>query len=241
MWKSQLVIAAALAAMAAPALAAPIKVYAPRVEAGVLELEADAVREKDETETRLEVGYGFTSWWKATAVVEVVDGPGRGPRAEAYAIENILVGPRPGWLPFDWGVYAEYEVAARDGSPDKVEVKALFSGAVGKVETRVNLEAERETGSNASDETEFAYAVQSRYRFNDDFALGLQASGDLGSSGDFGRLSDREQLFGPIAAGEIHIPGIPGELELEAAYLAGVTDASPDDVVRVKIAWERKF
>lgn len=227
--------------LTSPAMALPIKVYAPKVEAGVLEVEADTIHEDDETETRFELGYGLTRWWRATGVVEVVDTPNAGPRVEAYTVENVVVLPRPAWLPFAWGLYGEYEVGAHGGSADKVELKALFAGEIGKVENRVNLVAEREVGVGAADETEYEYAVQSRYRFSDDFALGLQASGALGSSERFGHLADLEHVIGPIVAGEFHLPGVKSELEFEAAYLVGVTDASPDDVVRLQFEWEKKF
>lgn len=238
-----LLLAGALFWSAAPAaMALPVKVYAARVTPGEFEAEAQIVNEDgDETETRLEVGYGFTRWWKAAAVAEIVDGPGTGPRAEAYSVENIIVLPRPKGLPFEWGLYAEYEVGARSGSPDVIELKGLFSRKAGHFDTRLNLIAEREVGAGAGDETEFEYAAQSRYALNDDFAIGLQASGALGDSEDFGKLSDRAHLFGPIVAGELEIPGTTGELELEAGYFFGLTDASPDDVVRVQVAWERKF
>lgn len=229
------------AGAASPASALPIKVYAPKVEAGVLEVEADTVRADDETETRFELGYGVNRWWRATGVVEVVDEPGGGPHVEAYTIENVIVLPRPSWLPFQWGAYAEYEVGAKGGAADKIELKALFSGEIGKIENHVNLVAEREVGAGASDEIEYEYAVQSRYRLNDEVALGLQASGALGSSESFGDLGDRAHVFGPMVAGDFHLPGVKSELEFEAAYLVGVTDASPDDVIRVQIAWEKKF
>lgn len=227
--------------LASPAAALPIKVYTPKVEAGVLEVEADTVHEDDETKTRFELGYAVTRWWRATGVVEVADTPGAGPRAEAYTIENVVVLPRPAWLPFRWGLYGEYEVGARSGTPDKIELKALFAGDIGKVETRVNFVAEREVGAGAADVIGYEYAAQSRYRVTDEVALGLQASGALGSSDRFGRLSDLEHVVGPIVAGDFHVPGVKSEIEFEAAYLFGVTDASPDDVVRVQIGWEKKF
>lgn len=227
--------------LAEPAFALPIKVYAPKVEAGALEVEADTIHADDETETRFELGYGVNRWWRATGVVEVVDTASAGPRVQAYTVENVIVLPRPAWLPFQWGLYGEYEVGARGGAPDKVELKALFSGDVGKFENRVNLVAEREVGAGAADETEYEYAVQTRYKFNDDVALGLQASGDLGTSERFGHLSDLEHVVGPIVAGEFHLPGVKSEFEFEAAYLVGVTDESPDDVVRLQVEWEKKF
>ena len=130
---------------------------------------------------------------------------------------------------------------ARSGAPDTRERKALLTGEIGRIETRVNLVAEREVGAGAADMLGHEYAAQSRSHVTDQLALDRQASVALGSRDRFGRLSDLADVVGPILAGDFHVPGVKSEVELETAYLVGVTDARPDDVVRLQIEWEKKF
>jgi len=237
------VFAAVVACAANPALAEPVKIYPAEVEPRTLEIAADTqVVSGGDTVTRFEAEFGASKTVMATGFAESRDGPGFGPRVEAYGVEGLLVLPRLAFLPFNWGVYGEYRAGARAGVADALEFKALASGAVGPIETRVNLSAEREIGSDAGDEgTEFTYGVQSRYAFGEDIAVGVQVSGDLGTSRDFGAFGRRTQLAGAVAAAALPLPGADTELALEAGYFFGLTDESPDGVARIKIAYERKF
>ena len=71
--------------------------------------------------------------------------------------------------------------------------------------------------------------------------LGLQAFGDLGTDRHFG--GRRAHYVGPVAQWEVHPPGLPGELEFEAAYLLPVGTARDvaDGQVRFTVAWEQRF
>jgi len=120
------VFAAVVACAANPALAEPVKIYPAEVEPRTLEIAADTqVVSGGDTVTRFEAEFGASKTVMATGFAESRDGPGFGPRVEAYGVEGLLVLPRLAFLPFNWGVYGEYRAGARPHPTMKGQASSL--------------------------------------------------------------------------------------------------------------------
>jgi hypothetical protein len=226
------------AAWAEPGLAA--EVYGPSVHEGQGEaaLRGGALDGGDadgEWQTKLEVGYAFTDFWRSSIVGEWEHQSGD-TEFTAVAIENVFdfTGTRD-W-PVHLGAYAEYEFNTQDG-PDGLELKLLMQHERGPLGLTLNLITERQLGSSASNVWEFGYAAEAAYTLNEDFALGIQGFGDTGTDDDFGDLGDHAHYWGPFAQFEVAHMG-EGEVELQLGYLLGTGDSEADGQFRIKLEYE---
>ncbi len=186
-----------------------------------------------------EAAYGVTDWWRPAVLAEWEREAGGDTALEAFAFENIFDLTATRSWPVHFGLYAEYEVNVNSG-PDKAELKLLAQRTRGPWDARLNLVAEREVGGGAGDQTEFEYATQLTYRLNDDFKLGVQGFGDLGTNDDFGSLGDLPHYWGPMAEFETFETS-KGELEIQVGYLFGFGENEADGQPRIKLEWETKF
>ena len=238
-------LAAAALAVASPALAAPGlggKVYGASVDAGELELEsryAGLAGGPDDGEWAWvgEVAYGFSDRFYAAVLVEVEREPGADAEVEAVSVEGLYrIGELPGGIGF--AAYAEYE-ATVDGSPDKVELKALFEKDAGPFNARLNLIAERRLDDDA--DTEYGYAASADWEVAHDVRLGVQAFGDIGDDDGWG--GRRDHFVGPVAEVEFDELPIEGELEIQAGYLfaAGSARDDADGQARLTLEYKRRF
>ena len=227
-----------LAAQAEPGLAA--EVYGPSVHHGESEIALrggvlDGGDADGDWQTKLEIGHAFTDWWRPSIVGEWEHG-GDETDFTALALENVFDFKATADWPMHFGAYIEYEFNTQDG-PDGLELKLLMQRERGPFALTANLIAEREIGSDAADEWEFGYAAEAAYAFNQDFALGVQGFGDVGTSDEFGDLGDHAHYWGPFAQFELgHIND--GEIELELGYLVGSGESEADGQFRVKLEYE---
>jgi hypothetical protein len=224
-------------AWAEPGLAA--EVYGPGVSEGETELELrsgilNGGAADGEWQTKVEVSHAFTDWWR-TGVVAEWEYEGASAAFTAISIENVFdfTGTRD-W-PVHLGGYLEYE-SKQDGA-DEIELKLLMQRTRGAVDLRLNLIGERHVGAGASNDWEFGYATQAGYSLNDDFEVGVQGFGDVGTDGEFGNLGGQAHYWGPFAQFEIGHVG-RGEVELQLGYLAGIGEAAADGQFRLKLEYE---
>ena len=240
-------IAVAVLAGASPAMAAPglaNKVYEPYVKRGITEVELRGGRltggaAAGESKALVEVSHGFSDRVSAGLAAEFEDTPGARRRLAALALGTVVyIGQIPG-TGVDVGGYLEY-VQPVHGGASAVEAKLLFARQFGPVNATANLIAERPL-SRRNHETEFEYALQGTVDAGGGWNLGAQVFGDLGTTKRFG--GRQEHFLGPVARFETHPSWMPGELELEAAYLfaAGAAKDETNGQFRFVIEWENRF
>lgn len=223
------------------------KVYSPHVEKGELELEVRGHYDRDGDDSRddarkdiYEIGYGFTDWWFSSLFLEYEREGDENYAHAATAWENIFQLTEPGKYWLDAGFYVEYEDAAGRGNPEKLEVKLLFEKAINRWVNTLNLAAERELGSNASDEIEFGYAWRTKYRYKPTLEPGIEFYGDLGSDEDFGFHGGQTHQAGPVISGSFRV-GHKSKLVYDAGYLFGLSDDSPDGTIKWALEFETRF
>ena len=234
-------------AATAPAVAQPgldSKVYGTAIEKGVTEFESRFARINGRSEDGasalvLEVSHGFSDRFYG-AVLTTIENEANGPsQVDGVSLEGIYrLGTIPG-VGIDVALYGEYAAAFHD-QPHNLEVKALLEKRFGKLDTRVNLVAERLIRDSAP--VVFSYAASADYAIvGDDLRLGVQAFGDLGDSQRF--LGRQEHYVGPVAKFEIEHTPLGGELEIETGYLfaAGAARDNARGQARLLLEWEFRF
>lgn len=241
-----LLMGAVLALVTAPAVASPgvgDPVYGAHVEDGVTEFKLRAGRltggpADGEDGLVFETEHAFNSRFSLAALIETGREPGEARRVNALAFEGIYTLGRFRPLNLDTAVYVELKHGLHD-EDDAVEVKGLFEHRSGAFDGRLNLIAEKPLGARKA--VEVGYAASADWALaGDEFRLGLEAFGDLGTTQRFG--GRQEHFVGPVAKLEIEHLG-PGELELEAGWLRafGAARDRTDGQARLLLGYETHF
>jgi hypothetical protein len=250
MRKWGLVAAAALTlgwwgvASAEPGLAN--KVYEPYVKNGVTEVELRGGRLNGgpldgESAGVVELEHGFSDRLSVAVLGEFEHHAGEQSKLDAIAVEGVVYLGQIPMLGVDVGGYLEYEQRIHNES-GVLEAKVLFAKQAGRFHGLLNLIADRAlTDKPGEDDTEFGYAAQGTVDAAPNIQVGLQAFGDLGTNRSLGGRQSR--YIGPVAKWELRPSWMPGELELEGAYLLPVAAArdDTDGQVRFALEYERRF
>lgn len=231
--------AAALAlGLASPALAAPglgNEVYGATAEKGQFEIENRYDRltggpDDGEDVIQLEGMYGVSDSLRLGVNLEIEREPGQ-PREKELGLEAIWTVGRVGGI--DVAVYGEYAIAF-DGT-DAVETKLILQRRTGPWDLRFNLIAEKKLDS--SEPVELGYAASVDAEVADEFRIGVQAFGDLGTTRDF--LPRSEHFIGPVVSYEVE--GLGPELKIDAGYLFALSKAKDDTNGQLRIGLELEF
>lgn len=223
------------------------KVYSPHVEQGELELEVRSHIVDDDNSAfdnmrkdKYEIGYGFTDWWFSSIFVEYEREPGEKLHHSATAWENIFQLTETGKYWLDAGLYLEYENPANSSSPEKLEVKLLLEKSINRWVHTFNFEANRQIGSGAANDVNFAFAWRTKYKFKQMLEPGIELYGDLGTDNDFGFDGNQSQQIGPVATGTLGKLG-NGKIVYEAGYLFGLNNNTPANTFKWLLEYETRF
>ncbi|MGE3928920.1 MAG: hypothetical protein AB7G05_02075 [Hyphomonadaceae bacterium] len=166
---------------------------------------------------RVQGGYSFTDFWRLSAILRAAQPDGEDIEARSLGFENVFeFTPSAEW-PVQVGLLAEYKLGLNDAS-DEVEFKLLMQRRQGPLTARLNLNASRDVGDDASDEWEHVYAARAMWEINDRWDLGGEA---------FGEPEAGAHYIGPRA--EIGF----GHVGFSAAYLVGYDDAEAEGQLRL--------
>ncbi len=227
-------------------VAAPSRVYSPRVEKGELEFEHRGIVTDDEDpskdgELKMKngLGYGVTDWWFVEAYAEHEREPGGSLKFEAIEVESLFQLTQPGQYWADFGFVVEYAMPMKGGH-DEIEFGPLIEKQIGPTVHTANLIISKETGRGV-DSYKLEYAWASRWRLSPHFEPGVEAYGEPGEFRNFSPQRDAEHKIGPAIRGNIPLGVGPGKLHYEAAYLLGLTKGTPEGTFRWHLEYEVRF
>ncbi len=208
------------------------KVFSPLVEYGELEFElrgfftqdADPARDGLQV-NKADLAYGVTPTWFTELEFVFEHPPGGDHELEAIASENVFQLTEQGEYFADFGLFAEYE-RELEHDVNEVVLGPIVQKQWGSWLGTANLFFERQFGSEALEhELETQSAVQLKYRLVGTFEPGLEYYGD-----------ENSQNAGPAAFGLLRLNH--GKLKWQAAWLFGLTGASPDNSLRWMFEYE---
>ena len=225
------------------ALAGPADyVYTPTVEYGEKEIDfkfgtARESGEPNDSAGSIGFGYGATEWWFTELYVKGKRENDEGTKYDAIEWENKFQLTETGKYPVDAGLLVEIERPKDHSEGWEVKSGGLFQTEFGKLQLNANLLFERQFQAESSNATEFLYQWQAKYRWLPQFEYGLQAFGDMGDWNHWESHDETSQRLGPAVFGKLPL-GIHQAIRYNAAWLAGISSAAPDNTFRMQIEYE---
>lgn len=226
------------------------EIYSPRVEAGEFEIEAryyhldgNADGANHARETRLELGYSPTDFWRASVSPVIVDGPRSATKLRQIQIENVFALPIAAGAWPDMGLFVSYEIATVTDAHDELVLGPIFEERFADVLLSASVFADRAVTREG--DYGMSYAWQIRWDRTRALALGLQGFGEH----EFGN-EDEDEARGAIPAyapGHRAGPALFGDIPLaddaglnwQLGLLWGLDDDAADHTLRLAIAYER--
>ncbi|NMG45709.1 hypothetical protein GPA22_18490 [Aromatoleum toluvorans] len=217
-------------------------IFTPTVEYGEHEIEFKAGTTRDhgkEDESALMIGYGqgVTPWWFTELSVEWERERGERFKYEAFEWENKFQLTEPGKYPIDLGILAEIERPRNHAEGWELKLGLLTQKDFGKVQANFNLLAERHFDAEEKSETELGYQWQVKYRLMPTFEYGLQGMGEVGKWDNWAASDEQEHKAGPAIFGKLPLGGHQA-LKYDVGFLFGMTKATPDHTLRMKLEYE---
>jgi len=238
---------AAACAMPVLAAAGPADyVYVPAVEYGEREIDfkAGTWKSRDErvrqSAASLGFGYGVTTWWFSEAYLKYEKESGDRTKYDAFEWENKFQLTEPNQYFVDVGLITEIEIPKeRQQEGYEFRMGPLFQGDAGPVRWNANVLFQRifRGNTDVSHATGLGYQLQARYELNAALGIGAQAFGEMGQWNRWLSRGEQNHRAGPALFGKVKLGGRQA-IVYNAAWLRGLTDASPRDTFRVQAEFE---
>ena len=221
---------------------AGLVIYSPNVEAGEAAIELRSQRDLDGQasvnggeEHKVEFEYAPNDRWRAEGLVTIERDPGGSRRVTEVAFENVFALTPQGKYAADFGLLAEYAHGVGGDSHDAVELGLLAEKSFARTVLTVNLTAEQALTSGSR--ADLGYAARLRWRRHPRFEPGIELHGELGQIGQSAGLGAHRHQLGPSAMGRFRL-GAHRALRYEAAWVFGLTSASPASTARLQFEYE---
>lgn len=121
------------------------------------------------------------------------------------------------------------------GDADDVGVKLNVQKTYGQWDQRANFDFGHEVGEGSESGIDAALKLGSYYKF-DGYKLGGEYYADFGRLKDLSGFEDQEHHIGPVVA--FDIPVAQTVIGAKLGYLAGLSDASADHVIKYELEYE---
>lgn len=218
------------------------EVNSPNVAAGVLDLESVTYwADRDDVqrlEQELEATYGFTPRFFGR-----VEFRGNKPYGGSFDYSDtalyghyLVVNQQE--FPVAFAIQPGYFIAADSDRADIAQASFIFGRAIGPWSNNLNLVFSHELGENATSQgLLFRTAWQTLYALdNTGWKPGFEYYGNLTRLEDMPGFDRQEHILGPVVNLKTPVRGVP--FEFETGVFAGLTDASPDMALKVKLGVE---
>ncbi len=217
-------------------------VYTPTVEEGEREIdfkygtakEADGTRSQQGT---IGFGYGVNSFW-FTEIYFKHEREGD-ERLSLAEWENKFQLTETGKYFVDVGLITEIEAPLNNNdAPWELKVGPLFQKEIGKVQLNGNILFEHKYGGEDNEDvTELGYQWQAKYRLMPEFEFGMQGMGEVGEWDHWENHNEQNHRMGPAVFGKFKLSN-NYKIAYNAAWLLGVSDAAPDNTLRMQVEFE---
>jgi high-affinity iron transporter len=235
-------LAIALAAILPGRAQAGLVIYSPVVEAGEAAVELRSQRDLDgraaangAEDHKVELEYAPNDRWLAEGLITIERDPGGARHVTEASFENVFALAPQGKYAADFGLLAEYAHGIGTDSHDAIELGLLAEKSFARTVLTVNLTAEQALTSGSR--ADLGYAARLRWRRHAHFEPGIELHGELGRVDALGRLGAHRHQMGPSAMGRFRL-GAHRAVRYEAAWVFGLTSASPDSTARLKFEYE---
>jgi hypothetical protein len=216
-------------------------VATPQVEYGEREIDFKygVATKKDQPSAQgasLGVGYGVTEWWFTEFYLK---GMREGARSsfDAVEFENKFQLTETGKYPVDVGFLAEFEMPHDRTEGNEFQFGPLFQAEYDRVQVNFNPLLANISRAVEGNGTYLRYQWQVRYRGQEALDLGAQGFGEMGTVDHLAPTDQQSHRLGPAIFGKQRL-GTHQAIVYNAAFLFGVTKASPDYNFRMQAEYE---
>ena len=234
---------ALLALAAAPALADPADyVFTPYTDVGQWQVAyaAGSARGRDgarETQQVLSLGGAPVARWYTSVYAAWAASDGGAFTLDEWSWVNHLRLTTPGAGPVDVGVLCEL---ARPHDRDEGRLGVAFGPTLqmdtDDLQLNLNLSLGKHFGADEAERPALGYQWQVKGLVAQGVELGAQGFGSVGTWNDWAPAAQQDHVLGPAVFLKTHALG--GPLRVDAAFLFGLGDGSPKNVVRVRVQHE---
>jgi hypothetical protein len=240
--KFRYLLALPLALAAGSALADPDDyVSTPDVTYGEKEIDFKygVATKKDEPTAQgasLGAGYGVTEWWFTEVYLK---GMREGSRSafDAFEWENKFLLTEMGKYPIDVGFLAEFELPHDRAEGNEFQFGPLLQAEFDRIQVNFNPLLANVSRAVEGNGTYLRYQWQVRYRWMEALDFGAQGFGEMGRADHLDPTDEQSHRLGPAIFGK-HKLGGGQAIVYNAAFLFGVTRASPDYNFRLQTEYE---
>ena len=184
----------------------------------------------------LGVGYGVTEWWFTEFYVKG-SAKARDPRFDAIEWENKFQLTETGKYPIDVGFIAEFELPHDRTEGNEFRVRPAVPGRVRPRAGQLQPAAhEHHARGRRQRHLPSAISGRCRYRWTEALDFGAQGFGDMGRWNHLDPTDEQSHRLGPAASASR--PRRRQAIVWNAAFLFGVTKASPDYNFRLQVEYE---
>ena len=181
-------------------------------------------------------GYGATEYWFTEFYVKA-EREGASSRFDAIEWENKFQLTETGKYPVDVGFITEFELPHDRTEGNEFRFGPLFQTDIARLQLNANLLFTNISRTTDANGTFIGYQWQVRYRSHPAFDVGLQGFGEMGKWNHWSPSDEQSHKLGPAAFGKFNLGGRQA-IVYNAAFLFGVTSASPDRNFRLQVEYE---
>lgn len=217
-------------------------IYTPTVEYGEKEIDFKAGSSSKgdtprESATSIGFGYGAKEWWFTELYLKYKRENNEATKFDAVEWENKFQLTETGKYPVDIGFLLEIERPQDRAEGWEVKWGPLFQTEFGKVQVNANALFKRNYRAEQSNDTQFLYQWQAKYRWLPELELGIQAFGEMGKWNQWVPANERSHRIGPAIFGKFPV-GDHQAIRYNAAWLLGASTAAPDHTLRLQVEYE---
>lgn len=185
----------------------------------------------------LGLGYGVNSWWFTEVYAKWHGDSASGHSFDAFEWENRFQLTETGKYPVDLGWLVEIERPRDRSEGYELRWGPLLQAELGAWQGNLNLLVEKHYQASTAAPAELGYQWQVHAPVMDGLEAGVQGYGNFGRWDRFAAHNDQEHRIGPALYGKVKV-GAHQAVKWNAAWLQGLTPASPRQGLRLQAEWE---
>ncbi|MDE2367566.1 MAG: hypothetical protein KGN16_01235 [Burkholderiales bacterium] len=195
-------------------------------------------RTHSEVNSGVGIGLGVSEHWATEVALEYHKISTRRTVPDELEWENVYALADQGEWPVDVGLSLDLSRSVTGSGTNSLRFGPLFQKEFGNYLANFNLLFLRRYKQHAYSGLEPRYQAQIEYRYSEPLEFGLQAFGRLGAGGHFHVGASRQvHRMGPVVLGNFNLAR-GHSISYNAAWLYGLTGASPRSTFRLQIEFE---
>jgi hypothetical protein len=183
----------------------------------------------------LGLGWNVNGPWYTEVLASYIGTPSSALRLDTLNWQNDVLLTR-GQYPFDLAIHTLLVAPQMHDDPRTFEFGPVFQTDIDRTQLNFNLVFEHGYGRNNGDPTQLKYQWQVRHRWRPWLHFGAQGFGEVGTWNHWSPKDEQSHRAGPALFGSL--PGGPGSLSWQVAWLEGKTYARRGSMLTARVKYD---